>query len=250
MRKLIVMLCFMLSLIGEMVNGQKSGKIIFITSNQHTYGDTAINAANHFGELVFAYDVFVRNGYTVDIVSPEGGAIPIGYIKTSNPIHKKYLYDQAFMKQLEHTKTAETVNPADYLAIYFCGGGSAMFGVPENKAIQNLAKQIYYDDGIISTVCHGTAGIVHLKSNNGEALYFRKKINGYPDLFENKTAAYYLTFPFSIQEAINNKGGRFVFSEKRNAGFVIQDGKFITGQDPSSAAKVAQKVIDELQLTR
>jgi len=47
-------------------------KVLFITSNQHTYGTTTINTANHFGEIVFAYDVFVKNGYQVDFVSPKG----------------------------------------------------------------------------------------------------------------------------------------------------------------------------------
>ena len=48
-----------------------NGKILFIVSNQHTYGDTSMNAANHFGEIVFAYNVFVKRGYQVDFVSPK-----------------------------------------------------------------------------------------------------------------------------------------------------------------------------------
>ena len=52
-------------------------KILFVTSNQHTYGNTNKNTANHFGEIVLAYDVFIKNGYNVDFISPKGGAIPI-----------------------------------------------------------------------------------------------------------------------------------------------------------------------------
>ena len=39
---------------------QNGTKILFIVSNQHVYGDTAMNAANHFGEIVFAYDVLIN----------------------------------------------------------------------------------------------------------------------------------------------------------------------------------------------
>jgi len=53
-------------------------KILFIVSNQHFYGDTDMNAANHFGEIVSAYNVLVNESYNIDFVSPEGGAIPIG----------------------------------------------------------------------------------------------------------------------------------------------------------------------------
>ena len=52
-------------------------KVVVVTSNQHYYGNTKINAANHFAEIVLAYDVFVNDGYEVDIVSPEGGSIPM-----------------------------------------------------------------------------------------------------------------------------------------------------------------------------
>lgn len=79
------------------------GKILFITSNQHTYGNTKINTSNHFSEIVYAYDVFIKNGFEVDFVSPKGGAIPIGYIKTSDTIQKKYLYDAHFMSRLKNT---------------------------------------------------------------------------------------------------------------------------------------------------
>ncbi len=233
-------------LFADLVAGQSTRKIVFITSNQHTYGNTKINAANHFGELVFAYDVFMANGFEVDIVSPNGGAIPIGYIKTSDPIHKKYIYDAHFMHKLKNTKTPESIDPSEYQAIYYCGGGSAMFGVADNTAICQIAQKIYRQNGIISTVCHGTAGIVYLKDDQGNALYLKRKINGYPDLFENQTATYFLTFPFSIENTINAEGGAFVYAEKRNSGFFVQDGRFITGQDPSSAAKVAQKVIEAI----
>lgn len=52
---------------------ETQGNILFIVSNQHTYGDTKINSANHFAEIVLAYDVLVKEGYQVDFVSPKGG---------------------------------------------------------------------------------------------------------------------------------------------------------------------------------
>ena len=71
-------------------------KILFITSNQHTYGDTKLNTANHLAEIVAAYDNVKKHGYVVDFVSPSGGAIPLGYIETSNKIQKDLLYNDLF----------------------------------------------------------------------------------------------------------------------------------------------------------
>jgi putative intracellular protease/amidase len=226
---------------------KQKGKILFITSNQHTYGNTNINSSNHFSEIVLAYDVFIKNGYTVDFVSPNGGAIPIGYIETSDTTQKKYLYNNDFMNLLKTTHKPSGINIPDYKAVYYSGGGSAMFGVAENVEIQNIASKIYESGGVISSVCHGTAGIVNLKNKESVSFYSNKKITGYPEFFENTKAAYYKTFPFSIDETINKNGGNFVYSKKERDNFCIVDGRIITGQDPSATISVAQKVIEIIQ---
>ena len=240
-----ITLCFLAILL--LANCSKNKKnILIVTSNQHTYGNSNINASNHFAEIVLAYDVFVKNGYSVDFISPKGGAIPIGYIATSDSIQKKYLYNNEFMNILKNTKKPSEIDPKNYKAIYYSGGGAAMFGIAENSEIKKIAEQIYNQNGIISTVCHGTAGIVNLKDNQGNSLFQNKKISGYPDLFENKEAEYYKTFPFSIQDKINENKGSFLHSQKQRDNFYIIDGKFITGQDPSATTSVAQKVVETL----
>ena len=247
MQKSLICIVFLFLLFSCSSKQEHPEKILFVTSNQHTYGNTNINASNHFAEIVLAYDVFIKNGYVVDFVSPKGGAIPIGYITTSDSIQKKYLYDNDFMNLLKNTNSPQEIIASNYNAIYYSGGGSAMFGVAEDIKIQNIATTIYKNGGIVSAICHGTAGIVHLKNDQGEALYRNKKISGYPDLFENKSAQYYQTFPFSIEETIFENNGNFVYSEKRNDNFSIVDGNFITGQDPSSTVSVAQKVIKAIE---
>lgn len=228
----------------DVVNTQKN-KVLFVVSNQHTYGNTKMNAANHFGEIVFAYDVFEKNNIEVDFVSPKGGAIPIGYLSTSDSIHKKYIYDAKLMTALKNTKQPKEINPKNYKAIYYVGGGAAMFGVPENEAIQEIAKTIYKNNGILSAVCHGTAGIVNIKNDDGTYIYQNKKVNGFPDIFENKQRTYYKTFPFSIEEIIKERGGQFSYSDKGWDNYFEVDGRLITGQDPTAAASVAKEIIKQ-----
>ena len=108
-------------------------RILFIVSNAHYYGDSDIGASNHFSEIVHAYEVFEKADYVIDFVSPQGGAIPIGYISTSDSLQKKYIYDNAFMDALETTKRPNEIKAEDYKAVYYGGGGAAMFGVAENE---------------------------------------------------------------------------------------------------------------------
>lgn len=222
-------------------------KILFVTSNQDFYGNTKIPASNHFEEIVVPYDVFTKAGYQVDFISPKGGAIPIGYINSSDILQKKYLYDAWFMDKLEHTKKPTEIVVDNYVAIFYSGGGAAMFGVAEDKNIQKIARTIYNKNGVVSAICHGTAGIAYLKDENGKSLYAGKKITGYPDKFESTEMEYYKTFPFSIHKAFKKNKGNFVYSDKSGDGFYIVDGRFVTGQDPSSASKVANEVVKILK---
>ncbi len=221
-------------------------KILIVTSNQDTYGNTDFNAANHFEEIVAAYHVFVKAGLQVDFISPKGGAIPIGYLKTSDSIQKHYLYDSTLMGKLKNTLTPAQVSKIGYSAIYFSGGGAAMFGVPENEEIQEITKTIFKKGGIVSAVCHGTAGIAKLKSDTGDYLFKGKQITGYPDAFERKDAPYYKTFPFSIEQIVNDNGATFQYSKKGWDGFYVIDGRLITGQDPTATAIVAKEVVKQI----
>lgn len=226
----------------------KSGKkILFIVSNAHYYGNSKIPTGNSFTEIVNAYDTFINSGYTVDFLSPNGGAIPLAYIDTSDNLQKKYLYNPDFMYAIRHTLSPKEIDPKTYKAVHYIGGGSAMYEVPINSDIQHIVMQMYEDNnGIISSVCHGTAGIVNLKTKNGKFLVEGKKISGYPDSFEKQDGEYFKHFPFLIQKTIEERGGNFKFS-KRNESYVEQDGRIVTGQNFQSSNGVALKIIELIE---
>jgi len=219
-------------------------RILFIVSNAHFHGELNKAAGASFSEIVNAYHTFKQAGYTVDFVSPEGGAIPLAYINTSNKLDKKYLYNADFMYALEHTRSPQQVTAKHYKAVHYIGGSSAMYGVADNKAIQAISMEIYEKhNGIISSVCHGTAGIAHLKTNDGKYLVAGKRISGYPDAYENQSAAYFQQFPFKIQQTIEHRAGIFKYGA-RNTAHVEVDGRIITGQNYLSSALVAEKIIE------
>ncbi|WP_199117951.1 nuclear transport factor 2 family protein [Pedobacter sp. ASV28] len=229
-------------------SSNKSGrKILFIVSNAHYYGNSTISTGNSFAEIVNAYNTFVNSGYAVDFVSPKGGAIPLAYINTSDSLQKQYLYSQDFMYAVKHTLSPKEIDYKIYKAVHYIGGGSAMYDVPEDSDIQRIAMQVYEDNnGIISSVCHGTAGIVNLKTKNGEFLVEGKKVSGYPDSFEKQDGEYFKHFPFLIQKTIEERGGTFKFV-KGNGSYVEEDGRVITGQNFLSSNAVALKIIEWIE---
>lgn len=247
MQKLIVPFLIVFQLVSCSKKEIKE-KILIVTSNQRTYGNTKINTFNHFAEIVLAYDEFVKAGYDVDFVSPKGGKVWVGYIDETNTTQKKYLDDEVFMSSLQTTMSPNEVNTSDYIVVYYGGGGAAMFGVPENKGIQDISMAVYEENnGIVAAICHGSAGLAYLKTKDGKYLVEGKKVNGFPDAFERMDTEYFATFPFSIQQKLIANGGQFEYSKTGWDNFSIADGRLITGQDPTAARGVAKKIIVALK---
>lgn len=226
------------------VNGQR---ILFILSSAHFHGASNLPTGVSFSEIVNAYDEFIRAGYSVDFVSPDGGALPLAYINTSDPMHKKYLYDADFMYAIGNTMNPTQVVPDDYRAVHYVGGTNAMYGVADNAELQRISMTIYEQhNGIISAVCHGTAGIAHLRLTNGEYLVKGKRISGYPDEYESPDRPYFKEFPFHITKTIEARGGNFLYSP-RGQEHVEVDGRVVTGQNYQSSAGVAKAMIAILE---
>ncbi|PRX54628.1 type 1 glutamine amidotransferase domain-containing protein [Flagellimonas meridianipacifica] len=228
--------------------GQSKGSILFIMSNAKTYGDSDIETGTSFAEIVYAYDVFAKHQYAVDFVTPHGGPIHLGhYYKAKDTLQYRYYHDSNFMARINSTLKPSEIIPSNYDAVYYVGGGAAMYQVPENEAIQKIVMTLYEkQNGIVSAVCHGTAGIVNLKTKDGEYLVNNKRINGFPDAFEKMERPYYKEFPFSIEKKINEHGGHFAYSANGWDGYTIVDDRIITGQDPTASASVARQVIKAL----
>nr|WP_315484336.1 nuclear transport factor 2 family protein [uncultured Undibacterium sp.] len=229
---------------------QNGVRILFIVSNAHFHGTSKVPAGASFSEVVNAYHTFKEAGYTVDFVSPDGGAVPLSYIDTSIALQKAHLYDSDFMFALKNTKKATQLIAKDYRAVHYIGGANAMYGVPENPEISRLVMEIYEQHkGIISAVCHGTAGIVHLKTKDGKYLVDGKRISGYPEDFEKTTAEYFKQFPFLIKKTVIDRNGTFHFGKPDEA-YIEVDGRVVTGQNHQSSALVAEAIIKQLQKER
>ena len=226
---------------------RKGERILFIVSNAGYFGSSDIVTGNSFKEIVDVYDTYDKAGYTVDFVSPKGGAVPLAYINASDELQRQYMYNADFMYALGHTQTPDQIQAANYRAVYFVGGSGAMYGVPENKAIQQIAMDVYEEHkGIVTSICHGTAGIVNLKTKDGKYLVDGKRISGYPESYEQKNGKHLKHFPFFIQKTIEERGGTFKVG-KKNTAHIEVDGNVITGQNHLSCKMVAQKVIETLQ---
>ncbi|WP_148040913.1 nuclear transport factor 2 family protein [Montanilutibacter psychrotolerans] len=222
-------------------------QVVLVVSNVTTMPGTQLSAGNSFAELIHAYSTFRDAGYGVQFVSPEGGAVPLAYIDTRDPEHTARIYDRDFMWALANTRKPEEVSAVDYAALMYIGGSAAMYGVADHAGLKSLAARIYEQQGgIVSAVCHGSAGLANLMLSDGTALVSGKRVTGYPDAFEDKRAPYYKTFPFSIEQRLRERDGLFRYGA-RNTSHVEIDGRLITGMNWQSTRDVVKAIIAQLE---
>jgi len=222
-------------------------KVLLVVSNVDQYPGTKVNAGNNFPELAYTYDAFRKAGYAVDFVSPEGGAVPLEMVVTSDQLLKKHLYDSDFMWALANTKPVSEIKASEYVGIAFVGGGAAIVGIPDNKPLQEIALRIYEQQGgVLAAICHGTEGIKNLKLSDGKFLIQGKVLTSFPDAFINRESPVFKAYPFSAESSIKGHGG--IFRHGANGkGHVEVDGRLVTGMNWESSVGVAESMIRLLQ---
>jgi putative intracellular protease/amidase len=223
-----------------------AGRVLFVLSSHKFHGDSTVPANVSFGEVVHAWDTFHQAGYAVDFVSPAGGAVPIDPAALGPRLTER-LKDSRIMTGLTDTQTPAEIDASRYQAVYYVGGSNAMYQVPDDRGLQDIARQVYEQNGgVIAAVCHGTAGIVRLKLSNGQYLLAGKKVTGYPEEYEDQSEPYFQHLPFPMRKTIEAHGGLFKAPDPEKP-YIEVDGRLVTGQNYPSAPLVARAVVQILQ---
>lgn len=224
----------------------KKRKVLFVLTSTSQLGNTGHKTGAFLSEITHAYEEFSRVGRDVDMISPLGGAVPLDGVKMDDPFNAVWMNDEEFSSKLESTATPWQVQSRDYAGIYFVGGHGAMFDFPENLQLQKLAAEIYEQNGVIGSVCHGAAGIVNVRLSNGSYLVKDHEVSCFTN-DEEETVGMESSLPFLLETRLKEHGGNHT-SSPRFAGHVVKSGRLVTGQNPASAAGVAKSMVEVLDV--
>src|ERR1044072_7318423 len=220
-------------------------KILFVVTSHDTKGSTGEKTGYYLGEVSHPWKVLTDAGYEIDFVSPKGGNPPVDGFDLNDPENKEFWEDKYYHNKITHSLKQAEVKAADYVAIYYAGGHGAMWDLPGNEEIAKLAADIYQHNGVVGAVCHGPAGLVNIKLNDGSYLVAGKKINGFSN---EEEAAVKLTnvVPFLLEDQLKARGGVYEKAAPWQS-HVTVDQRLITGQNPQSAKAVGLAVRDALK---
>lgn len=220
-------------------------KILVVVTNISKYENAERPTGLWLGEAVHFVDVMEKEGYEIDYVSSKGGYTPIDPHSLENdfmtPIDWKYYTNKSFMDKLGNTLSADEVNPSDYNVIYYTGGHGVIWDFPNDSKMQEVAKKIYENGGVVSAVCHGLAGLLNIKLSNDKNLIDGIKVTGFSNSEEVAVGLDKLV-PFLTETELINRGANYVKGDDW-AEFAVAENRVVTGQNPASGAAVAREVL-------
>ena len=225
------------------------GKILVVMTNHAKYPSREDTTGLWVTELTHFYDVARQAGYEMDFISPKGGVVPL------DERSQKWIYmdkeararlaDKAFMSRLNHTMKPSDVKASDYKAIYFTGGHGVMWDFPNNPELTMLSEQIYRQGGVVSAVCHGVAGLLALKDEQGQPLIANRKVTGFSNI-EESLSGMKKQVPFFLEDNLKSRGADYKQGLFPFTSYVIVDDRIITGQNPQSPREVGEEVVKRL----
>ena len=219
-------------------------KILFVLTSHGELGDTGKKTGYFLSEVTHPWSV-LGEYYDIDVVSPEGGRPPVDGFDLSDPINAAFWNDAAWQKKMGETMTPGEVNAAEYKAIFYAGGHGAMWDFPNNEALAQIAATIYEGGGIIAAVCHGPAGLLPIKLQDGSFLVRGKKLTSFTNPEEEANGTSKIV-PFLLETALENEGALFQEGALW-ADHVVVDGRLITGQNPMSALSLGKTLLNALR---
>lgn len=227
-------------------------QILVIMTNHARYPSRADTTGLWLTELTHFTEVVEAAGYTTVFASPKGGAVPLderslGWLYMDKAAREQ-LQSPAFRARLQNTLPIANVDPSQFSVIYFTGGHGVMWDFPNNPDLRRVAETIYNQGGVVSAVCHGVAGLLDLKDDQGNLIVQGKNITGFSNR-EELLSGMKPQVPFFLEVRLVSQGARYRKGWLPFTSFAITDGRVITGQNPQSPSAVAHAVMAVLSTT-
>ncbi|PKR77635.1 glutamine amidotransferase [Halalkalibacillus sediminis] len=194
---------------------------------------------SEFGE---AYAKFKEFGYSITVVSPNGGDVPIDPNSLGDDVPQEILDTKQYLKG---TQPIDDIGDgSEFDAVFLPGGHGTVIDFPENRKLQNLLRDMYEANKVVASVCHGPAGLVGVTLSDGKPLVKGKTVTAFTDAEESEMGLDE-TVPFLLESKLLELGANFK-ADGNWSDHVEADGHLVTGQNPQSTESVAKEVVRQL----
>ncbi|MFF3837803.1 type 1 glutamine amidotransferase domain-containing protein [Streptomyces sp. NPDC001930] len=228
-------------------------KILFVLTGTDfwTLADGTKHPTGFWAEEAAApYEAFTAAGYEVVVATP-GGVVPTVDKSSLAPEFNggqegadKVAAVVDSLTELRHPLRLEDVDLADYAAVFYPGGHGPM----EDLAVDAVSGRLLIDaldsGKPLAVVCHGPAALLAATKDDGTNAFAGYKVAAFTNDEETQSGfadkAKWLLETRLVEAGVDVQVGEPWVPK------VVVDRNLITGQNPASAAPLADRVLKEL----
>ena len=151
---------------------------------------------------------------------------------------------QAAYDALQSVAVLEEVASRDYDAVVIPGGHGPLFDLAVDPTLAQVLVRAKAKNRLIAAVCHGQAGLVSAKNEEGTSIFADYRVTGFSNR-EEEIAGLDKLVPFALETRLVELGTRYEAKEPWHP-HVVVDRNLITGQNPQSSELFAKTIVEAL----
>ncbi|WP_422055168.1 type 1 glutamine amidotransferase domain-containing protein [Sphingomonas sp.] len=222
--------------------------ILFVLTGQSELGDTGAKTGVWLEELATPYQLLSAAGYDILFGTPGGRVAPLDPASLAEPwllpAGHWFLDQKNVVAKLDAPLDLADVDASRLDAIFLVGGTGTLWDYPDCRPLGSLVSALIADERPVAAICHGVVGLMTATTPDGAPLAAGKALT----CFSNEEEAmleYDKLVPLLAETELLKQGARY----SQAAAFephLVEDGALITGQNPASAAPLAQALLARL----
>ncbi len=223
-------------------------KVLIVLTSHSELGNTGRKTGFWLEELAAPYYKYKDAGVELVLASPEGGQPPLDP-KSNEPANQtemthRFEADAEATAQLAATVRLDSVQQADFDAVFYPGGHGPLWDLANDKHSIALIEAFISANKPVALVCHAPGVLRDVKTPAGRPLVEGKKVTGFTNTEEDGVGLTEIV-PFLVEDMLKANGG--VYSKGADWGsYVVTDGLLITGQNPGSSEAAAALLLKQL----
>ncbi len=224
-------------------------RVLMVLTSHDNMGISGKKTGNWFDEVATPYYTFKEHGIEVIMASPKGGAAPIDPFSHDDAFTtdntRRFEGDSAAQQALANTAKLSEIDYRDFDGAFFPGGYGQLWDLASDSLAIAMIEEMIEAETPVAMVCHAPAILRDAKKPNGEPLVKGKNVTGFTDA-EDTELDLSRHLLFSLEQVLIANGTNFKRSDANWSPNVVEDGALITGQNPASAAPIAEVLANRL----